>query len=289
MEFEGLKPNLSEKNTKQKNKSVVESVKEVINEIRENCQRIIRISLFDYKLLNKDSYLGAGWNLLNPLIQIGTYWFVFGIGIRSGSPVNGHPFLIWMLCGLIPWFFISTCITQGASSIYAKARLMLTLKYPISTMPLSTILVAFYQHIAVLGILVLLLFVHGYFTNLYWINILYYFVYEFAFLVSLAMVTSVLTMIARDFQKLINSLIRLLFYLTPILWTIENLPITVQKIFQLNPVLYIVSGFRDSLLYDISIFEHLDKMVFFWILNLILFAIGCKLQVKFRDKFIDML
>lgn len=289
VEFKGIQPDLSKIATKPKRQSIIASIKEVVREIWSNKQRMTRIALFDYKLLNKDSYLGQIWNILNPLIQIGTYWFVFGIGIRSGAPVKGHPFLIWMLCGLIPWFFVSTCITTGASSIYSKARLMLTLKYPISTMPLSTILVSFYQHIAVLGILVLLLFVHGYFPNLYWLNLMYYFIFEIAFLVSLAMVTSVLTMIARDFQKLINSLIRLLFYITPILWTIDNLSYTMQRILQLNPVLYIVNGFRDSLLYQTNFWEHLDKMAFFWVMTLALFTTGCVLQRKFKDQFIDML
>ncbi len=289
IDFEGLKPIIC---SAQENESSFRWLKNIIiifREIWQNRMRMIRLSLYDYSLANKDSYLGRLWSILNPLIQIGTYWFVFGIGIRNNKPVGNHPFLPWMLCGLIAWFFFSYSITHGASSIYSKSGTALKLKYPVSTIPMGSILVGFYNHLVVLCILVIMLFFFGYYPNLYWLNLLYYFLYEFVFLTGFAMITSVLTMIARDFQKLLSSLIRLWFYLTPILWNMDNLPNFVQFILRLNPALYIVTGFRDSLIYKNMFFIHTNKILFFWTLNVILIVIGCNLQMKFRNRFIDML
>ena len=287
--FEGLRPVFYSGEKSQKSFIWLRNVLTIFVELWKNRMRMIRISLYDYTLANKDSYLGKLWSILNPLIQIGTYWFVFGVGIRNNKPVGNHPFLPWMLCGLIPWFFISQGVVNGASSIYSKSGTALKLKYPISTIPFGSILVGFYNHLIVLCILAIMLFCFGYYPNLYWFNLIYYFIYEIIFLTSLAMVTSVLTMIARDFQKLIASLIRLWFYLTPILWNMDKLPEWVQFVLRLNPALYIVTGFRDSLIYKNMFYIHTNKILFFWTINLVLIIIGCNLQVKFRNKFIDML
>ncbi|MCI8441094.1 MAG: ABC transporter permease [Provencibacterium sp.] len=287
--FAGMKPVYCSGTNGNEHWKWLKDIQRVLMEIWTNRARMFRLALYDYQVSNKDSYLGMLWSILNPLIQILTYWFVFGLGIRSGRPVDGHPFLPWMLCGLIPWFFINSALVQGAASIYMKSSTVLRLRFPVATIPMGSVLVAFFNHAVTLGILLVMLLCFGYFPNFYWLNLLYYLFFELVLFTLLAMVTSVLTMIARDFQKLINSLIRLLFYLTPILWTVDRLPAWAQFILKLNPVLYIVDGFRDSLLYQIPFYHHMKRLLFFWCINVGLLVLGCSLQRKYRNKFIDML
>lgn len=261
----------------------------VWQEIQHNFIMLIRIAGYDYKLLNKDSYLGKLWSFLTPLTQIAVYWLVFGLGIRNGSAIDGYPFLLWMLCGLVPWFFINESIMKGANSIYSKANVVTKMKYPIATVPISVVVTAFMEHIAVMIILFATLVLHGYYPTLHYLNLIYYMIYNFVFLCSLSLITSVLTMIARDFQKLLASIIRLLFYITPILWSMDRMPDIYQNILQFNPVLYVVSGFRDSLLYQVNFYEHPLRITFFWMINLLMFLLGCSLQYKYRTKFNDLM
>lgn len=260
----------------------------VFREIWVNRKRMYRISRFSYKVLNQDAYLGSFWNILNPLIQIATYWFVFGIGLRSGRDVDGYPYLLWMLTGLVPWFFMSQCITHGASAIRSRGIAALKMRYPVSTMPLEQVLIALYSQLVMVAILLVTFFFFGYPPSVYWLNLIYYLLYAVVFFTALAMVTSVLSMIAIDFQKLINSLIRLLFYLTPILWSMENLPPWVQYVLKLNPCLYITDGFRDSLLYHVPFYLHYYRMSLFWLINLILIILGSNLQAKYKNQFLDL-
>ena len=123
----------------------------------------------------------------------------------------------------------------------------------------------------------------GYMPTIYWLNLIYYLVYGIVFLASLAMVTSVLSMIALDTQKLIQALIRLLFYLTPILWSLDRMPPQIGKMLRLNPVLYYVDGFRESLLYQVAFYHNPKKMLFFWLINVVLFTIGCNLIMKYKE------
>lgn len=260
----------------------------ILQEIITNFAMLCRIAKYDYKLLNKDSYLGKLWSLFTPLLQIGTYWLVFGMGIRGGGSVDGHPFLLWMLCGLVPWFFINHSITKGATSIYGKVKTVTKMKFPISTVPIGTIVTGWMEHVMVLAILLVALICHGYFPTFYYLNLIYYMAYNFIFLCSLALITSVFTMLARDFERLLSSIVRLIFYLTPILWSMDRMPEIYQKVLEFNPVLYVVAGFRESILYQVNFWEKPDKIVIFWTLNLILFVIGCDLQYKYRKKFSDL-
>lgn len=264
------------------------NVAAIVQEIWNNRNRMFRVSRYSYRVLNQDAYLGNLWNIINPLIQIGTYWFVFGIGLRGGRDVDGYPYIIWMLSGLIPWFFMSQCITQGAAAIRKKGTVYLKMRYPIATMPVEAILVAAYSHLVMLGFLLALIMISGFHPSLHWLNMVYYLFFALCFFIALAMVTSVLSMIAVDVQKLIASLIRLLFYLTPILWSMETLPSWIQFILRLNPCLYVVTGFRESLLYNIPFFSHWKQTLLFWGMTFLLIVMGSNLQIKYRDRFIDM-
>lgn len=287
--YEGLCPNCEEEEQQKKNGLCwVRNIKNVLMETWTNRERMFRISVYNYRILNKDAYLGSLWNFLNPFIQIATFWFVFGFGIRAGKPVDGFPYLVWMLCGMIPWFFASACITHGASSIRQKGISVLKMRYPVATIPLESVLVESYSHLIMVGILLIILVLMGYMPSLHWLNLLYYFAFAVVFFTALAMVTSVLSMIALDFQKLLNSLIRLLFYLTPILWSIDNMPEKIGKILSLNPIYYYVRGFRESLLYQVPFYARPKEMAFFWGITLVLLICGCNLIAKYRDQFIDL-
>ena len=88
--------------------------------LKENFTNLFRIySIAKYELLSdmRDSKLGVFWNFANPAIQIITYYFVFGI-VAKRNAVDGIPFIQWMLAGMVVWFFISPCITQGANAIF---------------------------------------------------------------------------------------------------------------------------------------------------------------------------
>ena len=287
--FDGIFSDIKLPETEKKKTPLYQNIINVLSEIWQNSKRMLRISIYDFRVQNRDSYLGWFWSILNPLIQIGTFWFVFGIGMRGGAPVEGIPYIVWMLCGLIPWFYLNAGIVKGTGAVYSKAGLVLRLRYPISTLPVGGILTCLYDHIILVGIMVVMFVFMGVFPNLFWLNLLYYEIYAFCFLAALAFLTSTLTMIARDFQKLINALIRLLFYITPILWTTDSIPPTFQHILRLNPLLYIIDGFRDSMLYGVNFWEHKQYIVFFWPVVFVLFLVGATMQQRHRDNYLDML
>lgn len=258
----------------------------------ENTNNIFRIySIAKYEILGdiRESKLGIFWNFANPLIQVLTYWFVFGYVLSRGN-VGAIPYFYWMLGGIVVWFFMSPCITHGANAIYTKVGVITKMKFPVSILPTTIVIKELFNHGCLMVILVIAFIVGGYYPSLEWFGLIYYLFAAATFATALAMNTSVLNMLARDTRKLILACMRLLLYLTPILWTIPNkAPAVLRGIMNLNPIYYIVQGYRDCFFYHNGIMHYKEQMVCFWAITIILMFSGCYMLYKFKHKFIDMI
>ncbi len=261
----------------------------ILREHAHNFRRIFKMVAYNIITLNRETYLGILWSILSPAIQIGVYYMVFGLGIKHGNPVDGHPFFIWMITGLIPWFYIIQSITGGAMSLSSNSGMITRIKFPVSIIPTYTVLTKLVTHLIMVVLLLLILAFNGYKATVYFFQLPYYMLANTLFLISLSFVTSSLVMVVRDIGKVISSGMRLIFYMTPILWVPENLPSWLQSLIANNPLLYIISGFRDSLLYNRWFFEgaNLKMTGYYWAVVFILLLFGSFLQCKLRRKFMD--
>ena len=260
----------------------------ILKEHKENWYKIYKLALYDFITPLRDTYLGVIWILLNPLSQIGVYWFVFGLGIRNGRPIEGHPFLLWMLAGLVPWFYISGSISSGAISIYSKASIITKMKFPTSIIPTYTIMTQLLNNVPLIFIMIIVYVFNGYKATIYYIQIPYYLLAATLFLIGISLLTSALVMAMRDLNRLIGTVLRFMFYLTPILWTTINLPPIALKIIRLNPFIYIIEGFRNTLLYNKWFFEDIKFTVYYWIVTIVTILIGSIIHMKFRNRFSDL-
>ncbi|MDU4912110.1 ABC transporter permease [Clostridium baratii] len=261
----------------------------VLKEHKENWYRIRRLAVYDFIAPLRDTYLGMIWIVLNPLLQISVYWIVFGMGIRNGRPVDGHPFLLWMLAGLIPWFYIGSAISGGALCIYNKSQMLTKMKFPSSIIPTYTTLTKLIETIPTIGILFIVYAFYGYKINLYSIQIIYYFFSVTILIIGLSLLNSALVMAIRDINRIITTIVRFLFYLTPILWVPSKGTSFINVIIKLNPFTYIIDGIRESLLYNKSFIENINGTIYFWGFTIIIFLLGITVHMKLRNKFADMI
>lgn len=266
---------------------MINSIKYVLEQHLNNLYRIVSITRYDRLSENRESKLGVLWNFLSPLLQIGTYWFVFCLGLRGGNPVDGIPFLHWMIVGLIAWFFLSACIKDTTNSILSKTSALEKMNFPTSILITTTVLNHFITHIIMLVATCILLLSQGFHISIVNLKLIYYVFCGVFFSISFGLVFSVLTMLIRDVKKLVTSCMRLLFYITPILWTTEKLSATIQWLMKLNPISYIVDGYRSSLFPQLAQ-PPIAVSIAFWTITLSLFVLGCNLIYKNRRKFIDL-
>lgn len=261
--------------------------------LKENFQNMYRIySIAKYELIAEmsESKLGLFWNFANPAIQVLTYWFLFGL-VLNRKDVDGIPFLVWMLGGMIVWFLISPCITDGCNAIYKKSEVITKMKFPVSILPMTVILKKVFDNFCLFLILIVVFAVNGFYPSIHWLGLIYYLLCAIIFAFSLSLTTSVLNMLARDTRKLIMACMRMLLYLTPILWDIDrfkNIP-WLASVIKCNPIYYIVQGYRDCFFYHKGIMAYGWSMGWFWGITLVLFLLGSYMMYKFKTRFIDML
>ncbi|MDU2460607.1 MULTISPECIES: ABC transporter permease [Clostridium] len=260
----------------------------ILKEHKKHWYKIYKLSLYDFILPLRDTYLGVLWIVLNPLLRIGVYWFVFGIGIRNGKPVDGHPFLLWMLAGLIPWFYISSSISSGTLAIYSKSAIITKMKFPTSIIPTNTILTQLLNNILLIFIMIIVYVFNGYKATIYYIQIPYYIIAATLLLIGISLITSALVMAVRDINRLVGTVLKFMFYLTPILWTTINLPPIGLKIIRLNPFIYIIEGFRNTFLYNKWFFEDAKFTAYYWLVTIVTILIGAMIHMKFRNRFSDL-
>lgn len=247
------------------------------------------------KSSNKNNYLGLAWELLNPAIQLLIYWFVFST-IRERAPIDvaGEevPFFGWLLAAFFLWTFCSQSILEGSKSIYSRLRMLSKMNFPMSIIPSLVIFSKLYIHVILWGLSVIILNLMGYFVSIYYLQFIYYIFAAYCLMYAFSLITSTLSTIIRDVHMILNSALRMLFYVSGVLWPITLLadfPL-LMKIMTLNPLFYLFEGYRAAFFgVEWHFIENLGYTAWFWGIVMVLLLIGSALHLKFRKHFIDYL
>ena len=265
------------------------SIKTVITECYSNRYRLFRLACYELKAQNNGTVFGFFWNLLNPALQILIYWFVFEIGLNAAAPRDGYPYIIWMIFGIIPWFYLSTSLVGSTGAIFNFSGVLKRMNFPPAVVPVKTVLSAFLGHLLAMCVVFSIFFLCGYGVGFNALWLIYFMFCSVAFLIGYVLFASAITVVFKDFQKLMNSIIRLLFYISPVVWSPERLPENLRFVLKLNPLAYIIDGYRESVLYNHGLLFHWKQGVYFWAFTLILFIVGCVVHMRLRKQFMDLI
>ena len=270
---------------------IVKNVYLILKEQWDNFGIIRRVSKYEEKATYQSHYLGLLWQFLNPLIQIGIYYLIFGVGVRGGDKIDGVPFIIWMLIGIIAWFFINQSILGGSNSIYQKVAMVSKMKFPVSVLPSINLMNNLVSYGWMMLILLIAMFLFGVYPTIYWIQYFYYFLCMIACLFSFGILNATITVLIRDYHIALQSVIRLLFYLSGAIWDIQNqnFPVLLTRVLELNPFYYIISGFRQTFLSQAWFWERPTLTLIFWGITLFVIVVGSHLHMKFRARFVDFI
>lgn len=264
---------------------------QILKEQATHWHKIMRIARYDQRAAYQSHYLGMVWEVLSPTLQVLIYYFVFGIRMNGSQMIEGNvPYIVWMLIGIIPWFFISGIIVSGANSIYANLSLVSRVKFPMSILPSITIFKAMYSYGTMLVILLFFLFANHIYPTIYWTQFLYYFVCMCFFLYAVSLFNATITILFRDYQLIIGSVMRLMFFLSGAVMDVTAHPDSLlTKALKLNPIVYVIEGFRDAFLSREWFFQDVWWSLYFWGVTLLVLGVGAMLHLQFKDRFMDYL
>lgn len=242
----------------------------------------------DFKTRFVGSYLGIFWAFVNPIVTILLYWFVFQFAFKS-QDVEGFPFVLWLVAGLVPWLFFSEAVTNGTNSLLEYAYLVKKIVFPVEVLPCVKILSAGFVHVVFVGIALVIACCMGYFPSGYTLQLVYYFVCMIALILAITYATSAIVLFFRDLGQFINVFMQVFMWMTPIMWQSNIIPNKWLWFFMLNPMYYVISGYRDSLLFKVSMLQHMGYAAYFWIVVLVLFRFGTTIFKRLRPHFADVL
>jgi lipopolysaccharide transport system permease protein/teichoic acid transport system permease protein len=256
-------------------------------QIFKNRNLIMTLSIRDFQQTYIRNLFGFVWAILDPLAFVVILYFVFGARFASKDP-NGIPFGMYLLMGYIAYDFFSNSLNSVTSSIHSHSFLLKKINFKVATLPIIAILAILMMHGVVLSVTIVVLMLNHVFPTLMWLQLFYYIFALMILIISVGWLTSSIYLFFPDVRNIVAIILRILFFLTPIFWNMEGLEHKHQLILKLNPIYYIVNGYRDSFFYQKGFWEHPALTLYFWALTLIFMVIGVAVFKKLRPHFADV-
>lgn len=264
---------------------VVESAKSVLD-----VRKIISsLAIEDFKKRFVGSYFGVFWMFVQPIVTILIYYCVFQLGFKSAPPSGiDAPYVLWLIPGIVPWFYFNEAVQNGTGVLYDYNYLVKKVVFKISVLPIVKNVSCFIVHMIFWLIMVAVFLLYGYTPTIYWIQTLYYSLCAFVLVTGLTMFTSAISAFFKDMGQLVGILLQFGMWITPIMWSYTMLG-TKAWILKINPFYYISEGYRDSMLNGKWFWEHPVLTLYFWLVTIIIFAVGLRTFKKMKPHFADVL
>jgi len=242
----------------------------------------------DFRQRYLGSYLGILWAFIQPTITVLIFWFVFQVGFKS-KPVSNVPFILWLIAGMFPWFFFAEAVSNATNAFLEYSYLVKKIVFRIELLPLMKILSALLVHLFFIIFMYLLFLVYGFSPSLYWLQVFYYLFAMIVLILGVSYITSSVVVFFRDVGQLVAMLLQFAFWVTPIFWSIDIIPAKYHLILKLNPLVYIIEGYRDSMIHHIWFWEHPIMTLYFWSVAFGMLALGFTTFKKLKPHFADVL
>lgn len=266
-------------------------------DIIENRKLIFNLAKNDFKQKFAGSYFGIIWAFVQPIITVLVYWFVFEKALNPGSRATKAglevPYVLWLIAGIIPWFYFSEVLTTGTNTLIEYNYLVKKVVFKINVLPVVKAVSSVFVHLFFIGFMLVLYACYGFPPNLYMLQILYYSICMMVLALGIIYLTSAVDVFFRDLTQVVNIFLQVGIWMTPIMWNIEAMQERISggliTILKLNPMYYIVNGYRDSMINQRWFWESPKLTIYFWVVTLLIFFLGSKAFKKLQTHFADVL
>lgn len=268
----------------------METLSKIIKEHMSYKNQIFKMAKSDLIKTYRGAALGWAWAIIKPAVTIFVYWFAFEIGLRAGSSVNGYPFFLWLVASVIPWFYMSEMITGGTDCIRRYSYLVTKMKFPVSTIPTFTNISKFIIHCMLIYLVIILFRIFGYVPDIYLLQLPFYMLLTFIFFNIWGLLSAPLAVISKDYSNLVKSFITAVFWLSGIMWdpaTVKNA--VLKKVLKVNPVTYLVTGFRNCFINKVWFWESPKTLICFILVTVVMGIAALWVYKKTRKEIPDVL
>ncbi|MCI4626127.1 MAG: ABC transporter permease [Candidatus Magnetoovum sp. WYHC-5] len=252
-----------------------------------------KLRLF-YYLLRKDikaKYAGSGfgvlWVILVPLIQILLFWFVFSAILRSRPyPTFQLPYVYFLLSAFFFWLAFSESLLRCSNVIIENGEVVKKIAFPVILLPITATVSTYIQHL--LGFVIFMIV----YTSTVSFDLLYLIVipivcFQLMLSIGLGLMVSALTPYIRDVSMFIGQAMQGVFFLSPVIYSLEAIPKEFQPLFYLNPLTYFAEAYHSVLLLKKP--PVINFVVFIMVVSPIMLFLGYLVFKRLKEGFTDVL
>ena len=264
----------------------------MIKEFWQKRQMIFDLAKADFKKRFAGSYFGVAWMFIQPIVTVLIYFCIFQLGFKSSPPVPGVPYVVWLVPGIVPWFYFSEAMNAGTNCLQEYHYLVKKVVFNVEMLPLIKLISCLIVHGIFIIIMMVLYLCFGRWPILSWIQIVYYSFAMSVLILGLSYITSAVNVFFRDMAQIVNIALQFGMWLTPIMWDpnmFTHRPAWIDVVLKINPVYYVVTGFRDSMLTGDWFWQRPWLTLYFWAITILIFVLGIRLFRKMRPHFSDVL
>lgn len=262
----------------------------LIKKIIKDRKLIWTLSINDFTSKYAGAYLGILWAFTQPMVTILIYIFIFQVGFKA-APLNDEtPYALWLIAGIIPWFFFSEGLINATNCLVEYSYLVKKIVFNISILPVVKLVSSLFIHMFFIFLAAIIHCIMGKRIGISFLQIFYYLFCLIFLILALSYFTSSVLPFFRDFGQIISIITQIGMWLTPIMWEYGSMNLgPIMLIFKLNPMFYIVQGYRDAFLGTGWFWDRPVWTLYFWVLTLFLARMGLKSFGKMESHFADVL
>jgi teichoic acid transport system permease protein len=251
--------------------------------------RRLIVQMAAYELRNRyaSTAIGALWAMIQPVLLIVVFWYVATRGLKVSFD-TGTPFILLMFSGFVPWLLFADALNGATNSVTSYAYLVRKVAFPVHILPAVPVCAALFVHAAIFALLLVILAWYGVYPRMEMFVVFYYLAALLLFLLGMGWLLSALHVFSRDVGQTVASVLTVLFWATPILWPAHHIGGWAKAALQLNPMYFIVEGYRSALL-PAEPAPGGSLHLYFWGLTAMLLVLGASVFRRFEPDFADVL
>ena len=246
----------------------------------------------DFRKRFVGSYFGIVWMFIQPVVTIVIYAVIFGIGFKSPPPVPGVSYVIWLVPGIVPWFFFGEALNGITGCLQEYSYLVKKVVFKVEILPMIKLISCLLVHGFFVLIMMIMYLVAGRTPMLSWIQVIYYSFAASMLALGLGYFTSSVNVFFKDMSQIVGICLQFGIWMAPIMYHesmfTNRLP-WIEPLFKINPFYYIVTGYKDSMITGNWFWERPKLTIYYWVFTLFVFGVGLKMFKKLWPHFSDVL
>lgn len=270
---------------------MIRTLREIVTDNWEWRRQVGKLAVFDLVKRARGAVLGWAWFFIKPAIYVFCFWFALEIGLRGGSTAEGAPpYILWLMAGMIPWFFMQDMLGTGISALKRYSYLVNKIKFPLSAISGIYTSATLLLQLMLWVPLLIVYFICGMTLDPYLLQVPVLLALMFVFWDIFSIFCSQLSAISKDFENMMKALGTPFFWLSGVIFNVQNIPIDwIQTLLQFNPITFFVQAFRGALYDKTWIWDNPHACIGFAVVFLVTLVAALWIYKRFNKEVPDVL